>query len=157
MAITFELLETSLLRGRGPQRIRKVFRMNMFTDITHPPCLYVPGQGFSNPNAALPELTELLGTIRNATVRTVEPRIVVETDVGFPPGTFYGTYCILDFNYMDIGHLVDTKELGIRAYGVLFKEGVSDSGLTEVLENTILSNSHLFFEIEYTPFSGQEG
>lgn len=147
--ITFTELQVALLRGRGRQRMRKVIRMNIPAG-----AIYVPGQGFSHSTGALPRLTnELLGTIRDATVRTVEPRVQDETAVGFRGG-FDDKNVILDFDSLDVGLFASTKAIGIRAYGVL--DGVQ-SGLTEPAEPVTLAQGSLTFEIEYTPFNGQEG
>lgn len=148
--ITFTELEVALLRGRGRQRMRKVIRMNIPAG-----AIYVPGQGFAHSTAALPRLTnQLLGTIRDGTVRTVEPRVQDETAVGFSRGIFDDKNVILDFDSLDVGLFASTKAIGIRAYGVL--DGVQ-SGLTEPAEPVTLAQGSLVFEVEYTPFNGQEG
>ncbi len=154
--ISVTLIKQEMFRGKGPNRIRETYRMNIGAG-AH----YVPLQGFSDAADALPRMTQQVspisammqgGNIKNATVRIVEPRVKDETDVGFTRGAFVNQNVILDVDSFDIGLLASTKALGIRAYGVV----VLDTGLKEVAQTTTLTQGTLYFEVEYTPHSGGE-
>lgn len=151
--ITFTLQKREKFRGNGPQRIRDTWKMNILQG-----AVYVPLQGFSDAALALPVMTvQYPATIRDATVRTVEPRVRDEVAVGFTRGTFENQNVILDVDYFDVGLLASTKAIGIRAYGVLHPaEGPANGGLREVAGNTTLAAGSLYFEIEYTTHSGGE-
>ena len=149
--ITFTLIKREMFRGKGPQRIRETYRMNILAN-----AVYVPLQGFSDAALALPRMTaQFPGTVRNATVRTVEPRVRDETAVGFTRGAFKSYYVILDVDSFDIGLVASTKAIGIRAYGVL-EATPAVSGLTEVAAPATLAPGSVYFEVEYTPHSGGE-
>jgi len=156
MTISLTVMDTTLFRGKGAQRIRKVIRMNVQAN-DH----YVLGQGYSNPDGSgLPSLGSIIpSTIRNAVARTLEPRILDEVSCGFLRHTFFDDRVILDVDSLDIGLQSSTKKIGIRAYGVL--EAVPPvSGLTEspgVEGLTHVGACTIMFELEYTPHSGQEG
>jgi hypothetical protein len=150
--ITFTLMKREMFRGKGPQRIRETYRMNILQD-----AVYVPLQGFSLAALTLPVMTaQFPGNVKNATVRTVEPRVRDEVAVGLPRGAFASSNVILDVDFFDIGLLASTKAIGIRAYGVLTEQPNPVSGLREIAVNTALTPGSLYFEVEYTPHSGGE-
>jgi len=141
--VEFRVIKTIYFRGRGDQRIRKVIVMDL--EATEE---YEKGVGFIVTATGLPPVLYVIAeTIRDATLRTIEPRIR-------SVGTF-GLALEPDFCFLDIGGFdVTTKALRIQVYGVAFGGA---PGIVEAPSNSDITPNDIAFEIEYTSNSGAEG
>jgi len=152
-----ETMKTAYFRGRGGQRIRKTILLTTEDDGADPPVPidgYATAAGFYDGNTMLPPDLQgvLIAPIRNATLRTIEPRFRLLEEIPFE--NLGGTHCILDISGFD---LPTTNRVHIRAYGV------DVGGGTGIIEGATISPPDLPagvsipIEIEYTSNSGAEG
>jgi len=152
-----QVLKTTYVRGRGPQRIRKVILIT-FNDAIATPDAYVSGVGFVKGNEAgtplsWPVLSEVIPEpIRNATIRVLSPSLVA-------PGSF-GAGLLAGFNAasklkVDLFFFDPASTLLLmKAYGAL----VATLGPIQEIAgpSTTTVSGTITFEVEYTSNSGAE-
>jgi hypothetical protein len=152
MAPTVTLLRKTLMRGRGPQRLRALVQVTFAT--AHPGA-YTAGTGFEdsaggggiNLNAILPDkIIDVVGSM-------VEPRMILLSTLSGFTTNLLGTHGILDFYALTVSNYTSppTKYLKVRLYGL--KTGpVMDEASTDAA----LDGGTFVVELEYTPISGAE-
>lgn len=152
MAATISLLRRTMVRGRGPQRLRALVQVTF--DAQHAGA-YTAGTGFEDSagsggisiNSILPDkILDVVGSV-------VEPRmILLSTLTGFTTNLL-GTHGMLDFYALTVSNYTapPTKYLKVRLYGLkagpVFDEASTDAALT---------GGTFVVELEYTSISGAE-
>ena len=160
MAPTLVLVRKSMVRGRGPQRIRAIVSVTFSGSF---PGAYEAGKGFLD--AAGQEGVNVMSVINepikdivalNAGYGVVgsvmEPRLSLLSQWTDFTTDLLGTHGILDFFKIESRNYAPVyKRIYVRLYGVaagpLFSEASTDAALT---------GGAFMVELEYTPCSGAE-
>jgi len=153
MAPIVALLRKTMLRGRGPQRIRAL--VSVTVDAGHT-IVYTQGQGFADaaaaPNNGVDIHSVLTEPIQNVVGCMIEPRMTLLSSwTGFVHG-LGGTHGILDYSTLTVSNYTTLyKRLYVKLFGATTTPGIEEAD-TDV---TITAGSFAV-ELEYTSISGAE-
>jgi hypothetical protein len=154
MAPTLTLLRKTMLRGRGPQRIRALIGVTV--DAQHT-VVYTQTFGFADaagsPNNGIDIQSILTEPIQNVVGCMIEPRMTLLSSwTNFVTG-LSGTHGILDYATLTVSNYTTLYK---RLYVKLF--GVTDTpGIEEADTDVTIDAGSFAVELEFTSISGAEG